>query len=168
MTGLLLWVHVLALAVWLGETVFFSFVVAPRLFAALPSEQAGAVIALLFPLYYAVGGGCGVLVVVTAALLWRRGGANARGWLAAALIAAVAVAAVLVAGLIVQPRASALRAARQQPDAPAAVAAEFAALHRSAMQLNGVVLVAALGLSGLLAAQLAGAARGARRSAFLP
>jgi uncharacterized membrane protein len=168
MTGLLLWVHVLALAVWLGETVFFSFVVAPRLFSALPTEQAGAVVALLFPLYYAVGGACGVLVTATAGLLWRRGGANARGWLAAMLIAAVGLAAVLVAGLLVQPRASALRAARLQPDAPATVQADFSALHRSAMQLNGVVLVAALGLSGLLAAQLAGAARGARRSAFLP
>ena len=159
MRGLVLWIYVLALALWLGETVFFSLVVAPRLFSALPVEEAGAVVALLFPLYYAVGAGCGAVLVAAALWLWRRDGIAGRGWLAASLLAAVALAAVLLAGLVVQPRASALRAARQQPDAPAAVREEFAALHRRAMQLNGVVLVATLALSGLLAAQLAGRPR---------
>jgi hypothetical protein len=41
MIGVVKSVFWLALVVWLGEIVFFSFVVAPSVFGALPSETAG-------------------------------------------------------------------------------------------------------------------------------
>lgn len=156
MPWLVLFLYVLALAVWLGEVVFFSFVVAPQVFANLPVEQAGAVVGLIFPPYYLVGYLCGA-ALLGAALVLRNWSRPAGGlWLASAAVAVLALAACLYAGLVVQPRASELRPQLHQPDAAAAVQAEFDDLHRLAVKLNGGVLLATLVLAGLLAGQLAG------------
>jgi len=164
MIWLVLWLHVVALAVWLGSVVAFSFVLAPALFGALPVEQAGTAVAHVFPGYYALGYGAGAAVAVTAALLrrWTRPGGGA--WLASAGLAGVTLAVWLYAGLVVQPRASALRAQLRAPDASLALRGEFDVLHARAVGLNGGVLVAQLVLAGLLAAQLRGAAMGPRRA----
>lgn len=162
---LVVFLYVLALGVWTGELVFFSFAVAPQLFSALPVEQAGAVVGMVFPAYYAIGHVCGVVLVCCAALLrrWSRPGGVL--WLLAAVVAGAALVASLYAGLAVQPAASALRPQLHRADTPAAVQAEFDALHRQAVQLNGVVLLAVLGLTGLLAGQLAGGISARRRPA---
>lgn len=155
MPWLVLFAYVLALAVWLGQVVFFSFVVAPEVFGSLPVEQAGALISQLFSFYHAIGYLCGVILVGCALLLrrWSRPGGGP--WLVAAVIAGLALLASLYAGLAVQPRAGALRPQLHQPGAPPAVRAEFDDLHRLAVELNGGVLLATLALAGLLAAQLA-------------
>lgn len=160
---LVVFVYVLALAVWTGEIVFFSFVVAPSVFGALPVEQAGAVVGLVFPAYYVIGHVCGVALVGAAVLLrrWSRPGGGL--WLAAAVVAGVALALSLYAGLVVQPSASDLRLQLHRADAPAAAQEEFDALHRQAVQLNGGALVAVLTLAGLLAAQLATGVSARRR-----
>jgi len=160
---LVVFLYVLALAVWTGEIVFFSFAVAPQLFGALPVEQAGAVVGLIFPAYYTIGHVCGAVLVGCAALL-RRWSRPAGGlWLLAAVVAGVALVASLYAGLVVQPSASALRPQLHRADTPAAVQEEFDALHRQAVQLNGVALVAVLTLTGLLAGQLTGGISARRR-----
>jgi hypothetical protein len=153
---LVLFAYILALAVWLGQVVFFSFVVAPEVFGGLPVEQAGAVVGLLFPAYYAIGHLCGAILVGCALLLrrWSRPGGGL--WLVAAGIAGVALVASLYAGLAVQPRASELRPQLHRADTPASVQEEFDDLHALAVELNVGILVAALALTGLLAAQLAG------------
>jgi hypothetical protein len=161
-------VHVVALAVWTGAVAFFSFVVAPRVFGGLPVEQAGAVMGLLFPAYYAVGHACGAVVVGTAALLWHWSRPGGRVWLVATGIAGVALALSLYAGLVIQPRASALRPQLHRADAPPVVREEFDALHRRAVQLNGAVLVGTLALGGLLAVRLAGSVSRPRRPARRP
>jgi hypothetical protein len=163
MIWLALWLHVLALAVWLGETIFFSAVVAPVLFGRLPVEEAGRIVAWLFPIYYAVGYGCGAVLVATALLLWRRSPAGGGLWLVVAGVAALALAACAFAGLVVLPEVAALRAQLQDPAAPVAVRAAFDAGHRLSVQLNAAVLVATLVLAGLLAARLATTARNGRR-----
>ena len=104
MTWLLLWVQVLALATWLGETIFFGAVVAPALFGGLSAEQAGAAVALIFPAYYVVGYVCGALMVATALALRQRSRPAGGIWLAAALIAGLSLAVCLYAGLEVLPR----------------------------------------------------------------
>ncbi len=156
MNWLVRWLYVVALGTWLGLIGSVSFVLAPRLFGALPSVEAGRIMNLIFPAYYAIGCACGVLLVLAALTLWRRGGPAANLWIASAGVAAIALAASIYAGFVVQPRAGALRPALHQPDAPPAVRVEFDALHRRAVQLNGVSLVATLVLSALLAGQLPG------------
>lgn len=156
MPWLILFLYVLALAVWLGEVVFFSFVVAPQLFANLPVEQAGMIVGLIFPSYYLVSHLCGAAALACAIVLrgWSRPGGVL--WLASAVVAGLALIASLYAGFAVQPRASELRPQLHQADAPPGVKAEFDDLHRLAVELNGGVLIATLVLAGLLAGQLAG------------
>ena len=153
---LVLFLYILALAVWLGEVSFFSFVVAPQVFGNLPVEQAGAVVGLVFPTYYAIGHLCGAVLLGCALLLRRWSRPAGLLWLVAAGIAGLALVASLYAGIAVQPRASELRPQLHHPDTPAAVQSEFDDLHRLAVELNGGILLAALALAGLLAAQLAG------------
>lgn len=156
MNWLVRWLYVVALGLWLGLIGCVSFVIAPRLFGALPSADAGRIMGLIFPAYYAIGCGCGLVLLVGALVLWRNGGPSANLWLAGAGIAVIALAATLYAGVVVQPRVSALRPALHQPDAPADVRIEFDALHRRAVHLNVVTLVGTLALTALLAAQLGG------------
>lgn len=163
MVWLLLWLHVLALAAWLGETIFFSLVVAPALFGTLPVEEAGRITSLLFPGYYIVGYVSGALLVATGFALWRRSRPAGVLWLVSALIAVVSLVACLYAGVSIQPRAAALRPQLHDPAAPVEVRAEFDALHDRAVQLNVAVLIGTLAIAGLLAAQMSGGVRGARR-----
>lgn len=130
---------IVALAVWLGETVFLSLVVAPTLFRGMASPaEAGAVMTLLFPKYYIVGAVCGLVVAASAWILWRRSLSPRRGWLVAAVAATLGLFACVYAGAVVQPRAHAVRDASRS-DAVAKV--EFDRLHRQAVQLNGGVLL---------------------------
>lgn len=168
MPWLVLFAYLLALGVWLGTVVFFSFVVAPQVFGALPLEQAGAVVGVVFPSYYAVGDLCGAILLGSALLLRRWSRPGGALWLVAAGIAALALATSLYAGLAVQPRLSALRPQLHRPDTPVAVRAEFDELHRLAVELNGGILLAALTLTGLLAAQLSEGVHVRRRPARRP
>ena len=154
MNWLLLWLHLLALAAWLGETLFFSAVVAPALFGGLDVEQAGAAVGLIFPGYYAVGYASGALLVATALALWRRTRPTGGVWLLAGIVAGLALCACLYAGLGILPEADALRQHLHDPAAPASVRERFDALHRLAVQLNAAVLLANLVIAGLLAARL--------------
>ena len=88
--------HVLALGLWFGSTIFFSFVVAPSLFHTFetielynlpkefqrqdpqvngPREQgtrtAGKAVGPIFPLYFLIQGMCGLVAIVTC-LGWTR------------------------------------------------------------------------------------------------
>ena len=165
MPWLVLFIYILALAVWLGQVVFFSFVVAPQIFGNLPVEQAGTVVGLLFPIYYLISHICAATVAGCALVL--RGWSRPAGgpWLIAAAIAGLALLASLYAGFAVQPRASELRPQLHRADTPAAVQQEFDDLHALAVELNGGVLLAGLVLTGLLAAQLTGGIQARKRPA---
>lgn len=133
---------VVALAVWLGQTVFLSLIVAPTLFRQMASPaEAGAVMTLLFPRYYLVGAICGALVAAACWWSWLRSARPRGAWLVAALAATLALGAGTYAGAVVQPRAHEMRAAlHSEPTARG----EFDRLHRLAVQLNGAVLLLAL------------------------
>jgi uncharacterized membrane protein len=154
MNWLLVWVHVLALGVWLGETVFFGAVLAPALFGSLGPEQAGTITALIFPGYYTVGYVCGVLLVLTALALWQRSRPVGGLWLGAAAVAALMLGACLFAGLEVLPEAAALRPLLHDAAAASSVREQFDDLHQLAVQLNMAVLIGNLVLAGLVAARL--------------
>src|SRR6266404_1023893 len=61
MGALVRWLFLLALGLWLGEVVFFSFVVAPSVFRSVPPLEAGRVVGAIFPRYYLLGIACGAV-----------------------------------------------------------------------------------------------------------
>jgi uncharacterized membrane protein len=151
---LLVYLHLLALAVWSGETVFFGAVVAPALFGGLDRVEAGNVAALIFPGYYGLAYACGALLLATAIGLWQRTRPAGAVWALAAVIAALMLADCLFAGLYLLPEADALRPLLHDAAAAASAQPEFDALHRLSMQLNVAVLAGNLILAGLLATRI--------------
>jgi uncharacterized membrane protein len=151
MTGVLRVVLFLGLSVWVGEIVFFSFVVAPSVFATLPIELAGRTVGTIFPRYYALGLGAGVVVLTSTLGLALR--TAARGsWMAAAALVAVMLVMTLYAAAVIRPRAEALRPHLQHSADPRPEAqAEFDRLHRRAVRLNGLTLLLGLAVLGVAA-----------------
>jgi len=146
MRGVLRYAYLLVLGVWLGTIVCFSFVVAPVAFRAFGPMQAGEVVGAVLGPYYRLGRIAGVLAVV-GALLLGRGATARRPWQAAAAAHAIGLAATLWAGTVVFPATQRLRAALHAEGTAPASNPEFARLHRRAVGLNGVALIA--GLVGL-------------------
>jgi len=153
MQAVVKWFYLVALIVWVGEIVFFSFVVAPALFRTLPSVDAGRAVGAVFPLYYRLGYLCGAVLLLTS--LFLLSGAAARGWWALnSALAAIMLASTLYAGVVVQPRATELRPQIHDPAAPPAAKEEFDRLHRVAVQLNGIVLLGGIVVSIITATAL--------------
>jgi uncharacterized protein DUF4149 len=146
-----LFVHLLALAFWLGEIAAFSFVVAPALFTALGPATAGEAVAAIFPRYYALGAGAAA-VALLGALLLARAAASPGWWTAGAMSVALGLAATVWAAAIVHPRAEQLRVALHAAGRVPAESADFRHAHRLAVALNGVALVAAIAGLGFSAA----------------
>ena len=147
------WLYLAALVVWVGEIVFFSFVVAPAVFRTFPTEEAGRAVGAIFPTYYRLGYVCGVILV--GAGLYLLAAASMRFWWGVSCgIAAAMLAATLYAGVVIQPRAAALRPQIHAAAAPASVQEEFARLHRLAVVLNGAVLLGGIAVSVITAAAL--------------
>jgi uncharacterized membrane protein len=145
--------YLLALGLWVGEVVFFSFVVAPSVFGVLPSAEAGKVVGAIFPRYYGLGVVAGTVALVCAVVLGQRA-AFARWWTGAAVAIALGLAATAWAGAVVHPQAQRVRAAAEaRGEAPANVE-EFRQAHRLAMILNSLALLGGLVGLGLSAAAL--------------
>jgi uncharacterized membrane protein len=142
----------LALAVWVGEIVFFSFVVAPTVFGAVPQETAGQIVGAVFPRYYLLGTVAGAIALVAALAIGRAPGATG-AWTAITVMLAAMLAATLYAGRVIQPRAQTLRPQLHVAAVDPAVRATFDALHRRAVQLNGAVLL--LGIAAICVAATA-------------
>ena len=153
MLTLMKWLYLLALIVWLGEIIFFSFIAAPTIFATFPTADAGRAVGAIFPTYYRIGYVCGAFLVAGTVVLLST--AVSRGWWSVNLaLAAVMLALTLYAGMRVQPRAAALRPQIHETTAPAEVKDEFNRLHRTAVILNGVVLLCGLAVSVITAASV--------------
>jgi len=147
------WLYLVALIVWVGEVVFFSFVVAPAVFRIFPppAVEAGRILSAVFPIYYKVGYACGV--VLLAASLIVASTAQARLWPGVGtVVVAGMLAATLYAGMVILPRTSELRPQIHDATAPAGVKEEFDRLHHLAVLLNGGVLLGGIALSVITAA----------------
>jgi len=147
------WLYLIALVVWLGEVVFFSFVVAPGLFRSFPAADAGRAVGAIFPTYYRLGYVCGAVLLITGVVLFN--GAGARLWWGVNTVVAAAMLSVtLYAGLVVQPRATELRPQLHAASVAPAIKEEFDRLHRRAVTLNGAVLIGGLVMSAITASAL--------------
>jgi hypothetical protein len=99
-------IQIVALSLWLGAATFFSFAVAPALFATLPSRtMAGAVVGRTLPIVFYLGLTVGGIVIALQASSDRGALRDVR-----ALCGCVMVAACGVAQLIVGRRIDRLRA----------------------------------------------------------
>jgi asparagine N-glycosylation enzyme membrane subunit Stt3 len=146
-------VFLATLGSWIGIMAFLSFVVAPTVFGVLEAPQAGDVVGAIFPRYYAVGVSLGV-AAVAAALFLRTRSERRRAWTLAVLALVVAVAAASWSGAAVHPQARRLRSALRGPAATDEVRADFARLHRTAVALNLVAMLAAATSLGAAATAL--------------
>jgi uncharacterized membrane protein len=147
------WLYLLALIVWVGEVIFFSFVVAPAMFRTFSVVEAGRAVGAIFPMYYRIGYGCGVLLLITTLIFLAT--AEVRTWLGVtALLVAGMLAATVYAGVVIQPRATELRPQIHDPAAPASAKEEFDRLHHQAVVLNGMVLLAGVVVSAITATTL--------------
>jgi len=142
------------LCVWIGEIVFFSFVIAPSLFQSLPAEAAGRVLAVVFPRYYRLGLAAGAIAVLAAVGLGMRSERRTR-WLGMAAVMVLMGAMTGYAAAVIVPRTEALRphlAHGPEPDEMAQ--AEFKRLHQEAVVLNAATLLCGIGVLGATAAAL--------------
>jgi hypothetical protein len=155
-TGIVRFLHLLALGLWVGEIAFFSFVVAPAVFATLGPEragEAGEIVSAIFPRYYALGTAAAALGLGSSLLLARRAAAPG-WWFGVAACVAVGLAATLVAATVVHPRAQRLRTTLHAAGTPPSEDEAFRRAHRDAMLLNAAALLAGLAGLGVSAAAL--------------
>ena len=95
-------VFLVAMGVWLGGVVFFSFFTAPVIFERLSRDQAADLISVLFPRYYNLGYACGSLMVLAGAWpVYLNPTGNTVG---VEVLAMAALAVSLYAGRVVMPR----------------------------------------------------------------
>jgi hypothetical protein len=155
MSFLIQWFYILALALWVGGMVFFSFFTTPVIFSTLPKEMAGQVLAGLFPRYYQLGYACGGVMLATTlieALLVRHLP------LVRLLLIAVMMGMSLYAGMALRPQIHDLkvemRAVEESSPRGEELKKHFSQAHRLSVILNMIVLSCGLFLIGILAFRL--------------
>lgn len=147
------WLYLMALIVWVGEIVFFSFVGAPAIFRVFAPADAGRAVGAIFPAYYRIGYVCGIILTAGSLVFWCTS-AGRVWWTVNTCLVAAMLAASLYAGMVVLPRATMLRPLIHEATTAAAVKEEFHRLHRLAVNLNGLVLVCGLAVSVITAVRL--------------
>jgi hypothetical protein len=130
-----------ALLIWMsgtlaGSMLFFGIVVAPKVFQALPSQQAGVFLRALFPRYYAWGLIVALLSLVAAFFVD----------LAASLGCAAVAALFVYARQVLMPRINGARDAALAGDHQAKQ--RFDRLHRLSVIINGLQLLLLLAIAG--------------------
>ena len=133
--------YVIALSAWVGSILFFSFGVAPVIFSALGEAAGGKFVRALFPRYYlwgAIAGAIALPAFVAGPLCYH----EFRGPMVGvqALVILACTLCMLYGGNSLTP------AINQARDAGPAGHDQFNRLHRRAVRLNGLVLLAGIGL----------------------
>lgn len=141
-------IHLLALILWMGSIIFFSFFAAPAIFKKLERKEAGELIGAIFPKYYAIGYLCSVVLAYT--LLSRPGPIDPR-----LPFLVIMAACTLYAGLVINPQARKLKEQMySQPENRETLESRFKSLHGWSVRLNASVLIFGLGLLWITAMHL--------------
>lgn len=125
-------VFVLAAGIWIGAIVFQSAVVAPSVFEGLDEDQARRFLRTIFPKFFRLGLGCGVVMATSLAIVSvMSGGSNAL------TVLAVITAVMLIFQAICLSLVPLINTAR---DAGPAGEERFRRLHRLSVLLTILVL----------------------------
>jgi hypothetical protein len=138
MRGIFKFIHLFSLMVWFGGVIFFTGLVAPTMFSTFPREQAGDVMGAIFPVYYLMGYGAGILAMLSLYLSSKK-----TPWFRLVLMSIMLVST-FYGGQIVGKKASELRVAIRtevDPDRKAILKENFHAEHRLSVISNSLVLI---------------------------
>ena len=136
-------IYFLGLVCWIGSVVFFSFFTAPVIFKLLDREKAGEIVGVIFPRYYFFGYVCSVLVLFSLMV------SDPNFFKAKSILLFIMIFGWFYAGMVVSPKSRKLKALRQAAssmDEKEIFETQFKKVHSLAVKLNGIVLVAGLGL----------------------
>jgi hypothetical protein len=123
---------VICIAGWLAISTFFSFAVAPLAFRVIDRGVAGQLVSAVLPRYYDWGIAlCAIALTASAVVSGMRPRGRA---LAGVALCGTMLGLLLWASIVVLPRAESARRTRDD--------AAFALAHRSAVQLNGLTMLA--------------------------
>lgn len=155
MSFIIQWLYLLALVVWVGGIIFFSFFTTPAVFTHLPKEVGSQFLSAIFPNYYLWGYVAGgVLLLTTLAETFLAKGVP---WIRLILIL-VMLGCTIVGGQILLPKIHQLKVQihAMEETSPAAkpLQTKFSNLHRFSVLLNLIVLLAGLFLVGIVAFRL--------------
>ena len=145
MTNVLRFIQLLALGTWLGSIIYFSFAVAPALFATLQSrDQTGAIVGIALGRLHHLGIIAGVLYLVASLAL----ALSPKALIQPAALAVIAmVLLTIVSQHHVTPRMAQLRTQMVSVDSTPPenpLRAEFDRLHKLSVRLEGSVLLLGL------------------------
>jgi len=136
-------IYFLGLVCWLGSVIFFSFFTAPVIFKLLDREKAGEIVGVIFPRYYFFGYVCAVLVLFSLMI------SDSNIVKRKSILLLIMIVGWFYAGMIVSPKSRKLKALRQAASSIGEkenFERQFKKVHSLAVNLNGTVLVAGLGL----------------------
>jgi uncharacterized membrane protein len=156
--SLVRYLMLLSLVIWVGGLIFFSFVLAPTVFAVLPTKQlAGVVVSRSLGIMHWMAITCGVVFAVTSMIDSRMVNGAAEPFAARNLIIYAMIILTLVGMFGIASRMLALREQMNPIDAVPhddARRVEFNRLHHWSTRVEGSVLVLGLALLYLTARRL--------------
>jgi hypothetical protein len=141
--NLIHFIYILSLACWIGSIIFFSFFTAPVIFNLLEREKAGKVVGVIFPRYYFLGYVCAVMAL-SSLLISTQGIFSTKK-----ILLLVMIIGWFYAGLVVSPKSKKLKTLRESASSveeKELFETKFKKNHSLVVKLNGVVLLAGLGL----------------------
>ena len=143
LTVILRFIYLLSVALWIGGMAFFSFMAAPSIFQVLPREEAGKVVADIFPKYYWQGILCGAIALATSVVLGMRERWN-NLLIVRTILIGVMLVGVLYSVVILQPKIQAVKSQitsfeSLSPTDPLRL--EFGRLHGRSFSVNAAVLL---------------------------
>lgn len=152
--SVLRFVMLLALVVWLGGIIFFAFVLAPSVFAVLPTrELAGSVVNRALPILHWVGIASGVIFIAASVMHAKLATGGARPLALRNILIVLMLVLTLVSQLGVSRHMSHLRSQMGNIDTVSQTdprRMEFNRLHAWSTRLEGTVLVLGIGVLYLI------------------
>lgn len=143
LTVVLRFIYLLSIALWIGGMAFFSFLAAPSIFHVLPREDAGKVVADIFPKYYWQGIFCGAIALLTSVVLGMRERWNLLLILRTIIIGVMLIGVLYAVGIL-QPKIQAVKAQVTSFDSLSPtdpLRLEFSRLHGRSFSVNAAVLL---------------------------
>jgi len=156
MQGLLRFMQLLSMSIWVGGLAFFAFVLAPTAFAVLPSiHEAGLMVGSALKVFDTVELVCGAVFLATTALMFRRAPMRIRGrYELEFLLAAVMIVATgyltwnVIPAMDQDQRQAGGDVNAVEPTNPARI--HFDKLHVRSERVAGTVLLLGLGVLFLM------------------